>query len=123
MKQVLDPILAGLTVIGAAYPQSEVARFSGSIVAGFTTPLYGTGHRFDNGWNAGAGVGFSLSRHLGVEGQFQFNNLDVNSATLNGLGSPDEARRRRLRRRPQRTSWVLIRSSASIRRLLWPIRF
>jgi hypothetical protein len=56
MKQVLYPILAGLTMIGAAYPQSEVPRFSGSIGAGFTTPVYGTGQRFDGGWNAGAGL-------------------------------------------------------------------
>ncbi len=89
MKQVLYPILAGLTVIGAAYPQSEVPRFTGSIGAGFTTPVYGTGQRFDTGWNAGAGVGFNFSRFLGVEGQFQFNDLDVNSAALNNLGFPD----------------------------------
>jgi opacity protein-like surface antigen len=89
MKQVLYPILASLTVIGAAYPQSEVPRFSGSIGAGFTTPVYGTGQRFDTGWNAGAGVGFNFSRFLGVEGQFQFNDLGVNSAALNNLGFPD----------------------------------
>lgn len=79
----------GLTIIGAAYPQSEVPRFSGSIGAGFTTPVYGTGTRFDGGWNAGAGVGVNISKYLGVEGQFQFNDLDVNGATLNGLGFPD----------------------------------
>ena len=89
MKRILYPILMGLTVIGAAYPQSEVPRFSGSIGAGFTTPVYGTGQRFDVGWNAGAGVGFNLSRFLGVEGQFQFNDLGVNGATLNNLGFPD----------------------------------
>ena len=93
MKRVLFPILMGLTVIGAAYPQSEVPRFSGSIGAGFTTPVYGTGQRFDTGWNAGAGVGFNLSRYLGVEGQFQFNDLGVNGATLSGLGFPDGSMR------------------------------
>jgi len=46
MKTVLYPILAGLTVIGVAYPQSEVPRFSGSIGGGFTTPVYGTGQRW-----------------------------------------------------------------------------
>jgi opacity protein-like surface antigen len=89
MKTFLYPILAGLTVIGAAYPQSEVPRFSGSIGAGFTLPVYGTGERFDGGWNAGAGVGYNLSKYLGIEGQFQFNDLDVNSTTLTGLGYPD----------------------------------
>src|SRR5260370_994653 len=89
MKRVLYPIFMGLTMIGVAYPQSEVPRFSGSIGAGFTTPVYGTGQRFDVGWNAGAGVGFNFSRFVGVEGQFQFNDLGVNGATLNSLGFPD----------------------------------
>jgi len=89
MKKFLYPILIGLTVIGVAYPQSEVARFTGSVGAGFTSPVYGTGQRFNLGWNAGAGAGINLSRHLGVEGQFQFNDLGVNGATLNTLGFPD----------------------------------
>ena len=67
----------GLTVVGAAYPQSEVPRFSGSIGGGFTTPVYGTGRRFDQGWNAEGGVGVNMSRFLGVEAQFNFNDLGV----------------------------------------------
>jgi len=82
-----------LTVIGAAYAQSEVPRFSGSIGAGFTTPVYSTGQRFDTGWNAGAGAGINFSRYLGVEGQFQFNDLGVNGSTLINLGFPDGSMR------------------------------
>jgi opacity protein-like surface antigen len=90
MRRVLYPILMSLTVVGVAYPQStEVPRFSGSISGGFTEPVYSTGQRFDTGWNAGAGVGVNISRYLGVEGQFQWNDLDVNSTTLTGLGFPN----------------------------------
>jgi opacity protein-like surface antigen len=88
-KRILYPMLMGLTVVGAAYPQSEVPRFSGSIGGGFTTPVYGTGRRFDQGWNAEGGVGVNMSRFLGVEAQFNFNDLGVNSSTLNTLNFPD----------------------------------
>jgi hypothetical protein len=76
-KRILYPILMGLTVVAAAYPQSEIPRFSGSIGGGFTTPVYGTGRRFDQGWNAEGGVGVNMSRFLGVEAQFNFNDLGV----------------------------------------------
>jgi len=89
MKRILYPLLVGLTLASAAYPQNEVPRFSGSVGAGFTMPVYGTGTRFDTGWNAGAGAGINISKWLGVEGQFQFNDLGVNGTTLGGLGYPD----------------------------------
>lgn len=88
MQRHVYPILMGLVVAGAAYPQSEVPRFSGSVGAGFTTPVYTTGKRLDAGWNAGGGVGVNISRYLGVEGQFQFNELGVNNSTLNALQFP-----------------------------------
>ena len=93
MRKFLYTVLLGVSVVGAAYPQSEVPRFSGSIGGGFTTPVYGTGRRFDPGWNVEAGGGVNASRYLGVELQFNFNDLGVNGTTLSNLNFPDGAMR------------------------------
>lgn len=88
MRTILYPVLISLGAFGAAYGQTEVPRFSGSVGGGFTTPAYTAGEHLNTGWNALAGAGINISRFLGVEGQFQFNGLDINSTTLNNAGFP-----------------------------------
>ena len=74
--------------MSVAYAQSEVPRFSGSVGGGFTMPAFTAGEHLNTGWNAEAGAGINLSRFLGVEGQFQFNGLNINDTTLNNAGFP-----------------------------------
>jgi opacity protein-like surface antigen len=59
------------------------------IGGGFSSPVYSTGGRLQNGWNFGMGVGVRPFPYLGVKVDFGYNQLDVNRATLNNLHFPN----------------------------------
>jgi hypothetical protein len=63
--------------------------FTANIGGGFTTPVYNTGRRLDNGWNVQAGVGVRPIPYFGVMLDFNYNQMDVNQATLTNLQFPD----------------------------------
>lgn len=50
--------------------------------------MYTASEQLNTGWNAEGGAGINFSRFPGVEGQFQFNGLNINTTTLNNAGFP-----------------------------------
>jgi len=61
--------------------------WTASLGAGFTTPAYHTGSTYDDGWNISTGAGLNFFHsHLGLNGEFMFNSMGVNSGTLNNFG-------------------------------------
>jgi len=77
----------GLLLIGAVSAQ-ETPPFAFNIGGGFTQGVGGTGRRLDPGWNFDAGAGFNLHPYFGIMAQLNFNQMDVNSGTLNAIGVP-----------------------------------
>ncbi len=81
--------LGGLVGLPAAAQETENSFFTGAIGAGFTTPVYHAGRQLDNGWNVEAQAGINLfDAHLSLVGDFNFNDLGINSTTLQGVGFP-----------------------------------
>ncbi len=66
----------------------ETPRFTFDVGAGFSQTTGGTGRRLDTGWNAGAGAGVNFNRYVGLMVDAKFNQLGVNSRTLNSIGVP-----------------------------------
>ncbi len=66
----------------------ETPRFSFDAGGGFTTPVGNTGHNLDYGWNIRGGAGYNFSPYFGVMVDAAFNELGINSATLNSVGAP-----------------------------------
>jgi len=91
-KHLLSGAVASLMIVLAcplfAQDEHPTVRFGGSIGAGFTNPVYSTGHRLDTGWNIGASAGANVGDHFGLLGEFMFNRFGVNSATLSSLEFP-----------------------------------
>lgn len=87
MKNILLASGLGLLLVGVVSAQ-ETPRFTFNAGAGFTTPVGGTGTRLNNGWNIGAGAGMNFNSYVGALVQFQNNQFNINSTTLNGLGFP-----------------------------------
>src|ERR1041385_2812865 len=87
MKSIFWASGIGLLLIGAVSAQ-ETPPFAFNVGAGFTEPVGGTGRRLDAGWNFDAGAGYNFNSYVGLMAQFNFNRLDVNSATVNALGFP-----------------------------------
>jgi hypothetical protein len=84
--------LAGLVLLtGASLAAQEYENhfFTANVGGGFTVPAYNTGLRHDDGWNIGTGAGVNFfGSHLGVNGEFMFNSMGINSATLQALEFP-----------------------------------
>jgi hypothetical protein len=82
--------LLGMSSVSLAAQEYDNTRWTANVGGGFTVPEYNTGTRHDNGWNfnAGAGANF-LSSHVGLMGEFMYNSLGVNSATLQTLQFPN----------------------------------
>jgi hypothetical protein len=87
MKNILWSSSVGLLLIGAVGAQ-ETPRFAFNVGGGFTETLGATAKRIDACWNIDAGVGYNFHPYQGVMLQFNYNKLDVNTATVNALGFP-----------------------------------
>ena len=87
MKKLLFASGIGLLLVGAASAQ-ETPPFAFNIGGGFTTPVGKTGTRLNNGWNFGAGAGYNFHPYVGALVQFNDNQFDINSTTLNTIGFP-----------------------------------
>jgi opacity protein-like surface antigen len=66
----------------------EFQRFTFDAGAGFTQPVGNTERHLDTGWNAGFGAGMNFTNRLGAMVQFNYNAMNINSATLNNIGVP-----------------------------------
>jgi hypothetical protein len=88
MKKTLFILtITGLFVLPLAAQESEDGLFTAAVGAGFTTPAYATGTQTDVGWNAQAQAGINLFQgRFGLVGEFDFNDLGINSGTLSNLG-------------------------------------
>lgn len=81
--------MAGLFALPLAAQENANSLFTASLGAGFTMPVYSAGSQLDTGWNAQAqaGVNFFGAR-LGLVGEFDFNDMGINSTTLSAVGFP-----------------------------------
>jgi hypothetical protein len=75
-------------LFAGALSAQEVSPFTFNVGGGFTQSVGSTGHYLDNGWNAQAGAGWNFSPYVGALVQTQFNDLGINSTTLQNLGYP-----------------------------------
>jgi len=78
----------GIAVGAIAFAQ-ETPRFAFNAGAGFTTPVGGTGTRLNTGYNFDLGAGVNFNPWVGALFQFNYNGMDINSATLNAIGFPN----------------------------------
>lgn len=76
--------LAGLGVASA----QETSHFAFNIGAGFTNPIWTAGRYTDMGWNVGAGAGWNFNSYVGALVDVSYNQMGINSSTLNGFGVP-----------------------------------
>jgi len=82
--------MVSLTSASLAAQEREDHLFTANIGGGATLPVYNTGFRHDNGWNIGAGAGVNmLHSHLGLNGEFMFDSMGINSTTLDQLQFPN----------------------------------
>lgn len=84
--------VAGLMVLGFAgfgYAQEPGEHwYTFNIGAGFT-PLVGQlSDRLDNGWNARGGLGFRITSHFELNGEFMYNGFGVKPVVLTEAGVP-----------------------------------
>jgi hypothetical protein len=77
----------GLLMVGALSAQ-ETPPVSFNVGGGFVQGVGGSGRRLDTGWNFNGGVGYNFTSYVGLMGQFDYNQLDINRAELNALGFP-----------------------------------
>jgi hypothetical protein len=90
MKNLFWASSVGLVLIGAISAQ-ETPPFAFNVGGGFTETLGATGRRIDPGWNFDAGAGYTFHPRP-VTLQFNYNQLDVNTTTVNALTSRWEYR-------------------------------
>jgi len=94
MKQTLRTCIyfgcvVGLTMLPLSAQESAYGFFTAAAGAGFSTPVYRTGSNLDTGWNFRGQAGVNLfDGHLGLLGEFAFDDMGVNSGVLNSLGYP-----------------------------------
>jgi hypothetical protein len=77
----------GLLMVGALSAQ-ETPPVSFNVGGGFVQGVGGSGRRLDTGWNFNGGVGYNFTSYVGLMGQFDYNQMDINRAELNALGFP-----------------------------------
>jgi hypothetical protein len=87
MKKIAIASCFGLLMVSAMSAQ-EFSRFAFNIGGGFTQGLGDTGRVTDMGWNARAGVGVNFSPHVGLMLNAGYDNLGINSSTLQTFGAP-----------------------------------
>jgi opacity protein-like surface antigen len=86
---VLFACMTGVATLPLAAQETENSFFTAAFGAGFTTPVYHLGTQTDDGWNVNAQAGVNLfDAHLGLVGDFGFNDLGINSTALATAGYP-----------------------------------
>jgi len=88
-KLAMGLLLGGVSMLPLSAQESQNSLFTAAVGAGFTTPVYHTGNALDMGWNFQGQAGINLFHaHLGLVGEFDYNHMGINSATLNALQFP-----------------------------------
>jgi opacity protein-like surface antigen len=90
-RNVLHTIACGLGGLLLALPSAaqNTSKFTFDIGGGFTEPVQHTPNRLDTGFNFNVGGGFNFTPHLGVIGEFGYNELGVTNAVLQRVGVPN----------------------------------
>jgi hypothetical protein len=76
-------------VAGVATARTDFHYLTFSLGGGYTTTTQGIQTRLDRRGNAQVGVGINLTRHLGVQGTFMFNDIGIKRSALEAAGQPD----------------------------------
>jgi len=87
MKSISLALGLGLLMVGVLSAQ-ETPRVAFNLGGGFTQGVGGSGRRLNTGWDLDGGIGFNFNPYIGLMGQFNFNQLDINRAELDALGFP-----------------------------------
>lgn len=87
MKKLSLTLCLGLAALGVSSAQ-ETSHFAFNVGAGFTTPVGNTGRYVDDGWNVGVGVGYNFNSWVGALIDVNYNNMGINSTTLQSVGVP-----------------------------------
>jgi hypothetical protein len=75
-------------LMAAGMSAQEFSHFAFNAGAGFTQGVRETGTRFDLGWNVRAGVGVNFSPYVGLMVNGAYENMGINSSTLDSFGAP-----------------------------------
>jgi opacity protein-like surface antigen len=88
-RKIYVPVLFLFALLFAAPAAAQnFNRFTFNIGGGFTQPVRNSEGRVDKGFNVAAGAGVNLTPHLGIIGEFGFNNLDLTRTALLAAGVP-----------------------------------
>ncbi len=82
-------LLVSLTCLATAPTWAQFSHFTGYVGGGFTQPVNPIARRLDPGWNIAAGVGTNVNTHFGINLDFMYNQMGINSSFLNQAGAPD----------------------------------
>ena len=78
-----------LCVLGSSRAQEEeYSKYLFNIGGGISFPQGDLGKFVNDGGNFVVGGGFNFSKHIGVDSEFMWQDLPVNSATLQALSTP-----------------------------------
>ena len=78
--------VSGTLLLACTLSAQEVSRVSFNFGAGFTNPVGATGRDLDVGWNIQGGGGYNFNSTFGLMLDTSFDQMPVNSGTLNSLG-------------------------------------
>src|SRR5438309_1970887 len=67
---------------------AQTPRFTGSIGGGFTEPVFDMGPGHDRGWNIKGSAGVNFHHSAGLNLNFLYDQLQINSNTLAALRVP-----------------------------------
>ncbi len=83
-------LFVSLTAATFAAPSfaQDVSRFTANVGGGFTEPVRGLENNFKMGWKLSAGAGVNVTDHLGIIGEFGFNDLGLSRSSLLAAGAP-----------------------------------
>jgi opacity protein-like surface antigen len=87
MKKIT--LVAAIAILTAGAIQAQEAPpFTFNLGAGFVEPIGTFGRYNDTGWNVQGGAGFNFNQWASLMLDANFNNMGINSTTLNNFGAP-----------------------------------
>ena len=90
-RTISSALLSGVAILVFAIdaPAQDDHKWNFNVGGGYTPVAGSTSNRLDGGGNFSVGAGYNFSPTLGVVGEFGYDLLGVNSATLTSLGVPN----------------------------------
>lgn len=77
-----------ILILGFSANAQETSSIAFQVSGGFTTTVGNTARYLDNGWNLQGGIGYNFSPWVGALVDLGYNDMGINSTTLNNLGFP-----------------------------------